>query len=104
MGRLCLRSSSTGSQDNDSGYHSPVILPQHFLILPGIARKFSVLLLEQIERLICQKCFIEQRKDKNCILPCRENKIRSESILHECQNQVRGPRLSTTIRRIACTC
>lgn len=79
MGRLCLRSSSTVSQDNDSGCHSPVILPQHVLTLPGIAKRFSALLPGQIARCICQECFTEQRKDKNCILPCRENKIRSES-------------------------
>src|SRR6266581_1982634 len=104
MGRLCLRSLSTVLQDNDSGCHSPVILPQHILTLPGIAKRFSVLLPGQIARRIGQERFTEQRKGKNCIPPCKGNKIRSESTLHKRQNQVRDPRLSTTIKLSACTC
>ncbi len=79
MGRLCLRSSSTVSQDNDSDCHSPVILPQHVLTLLGIAKRFSVLLPGQIARRIGQECFTKQRKGQNCISPCRGNKIKSES-------------------------
>ncbi len=58
----------------------------------------------QIARRIGQERFTEQRKGKNCIPPCKGNKIRSESTLHKRQNQVRDPRLSTTIKLSACTC
>ena len=65
-------SSSTVSQDNDSGCHSLAILPQHVLTSPGIARKFSGLLPGQIEKHIWWEYFTEQRKDNNSIPYCRE--------------------------------